>query len=124
MVMTVVHGRCFLLSRTSTWPFLAVEEFFQSPPWYATVGRQLIAAVADADGEANWSRPQSDQTDHRESVTRVTWGGPCTRGCLSLSHRSHKTGRCMSCWAAALGVVLQVCTARPAAGRPQHSRVE
>lgn len=31
MVMTVVHGRCFLLSRTSTWPFLAVEEFFQSP---------------------------------------------------------------------------------------------
>lgn len=66
MVMTVVHGRCFLLSRTSTWPFLAVEEFFQPPPWYATVGRQLIAAVADADGEANWSRPQSDQTDHRE----------------------------------------------------------
>lgn len=61
MVMTVVHGRCLLLSRTSTWPFLAVEEFFQSPPWYATVGRQLIAAVADADGEANWRLEQAPE---------------------------------------------------------------
>ena len=58
------------------------------------IGSQLIATVADVDGEATGGAGPK--------VTRVTWGGPCAPVhnslylslSLSLFLKSHKTGAC------------------------------